>query len=94
MKYSVKITSSGRHILWCDRNWFETTGEPVYIYTEEEAKAVVKQLKKHYIFNATIISETGLETKVMDVPTPVKKEVTEHPLKALFHSKLSNLKKI
>lgn len=91
MKYSVKLNGSGRHILWCDKNWFETAESPLYIFSEEEAKSTALQLRKHYIFNVSLVPEKGEEIPFVVAPKPVDntKEMNyREEIKSIFHSKL------
>ena len=79
MLYTIKLGKDYiRYILDCDEHWFETTSAPTYIYTYEQAKAVVKQLKSHYVWMATIIGQDGSE-EICDSYVLHKKE--EQPKK-------------
>lgn len=59
--YSVKLPSTGKYILWCDECWYETTPVPNCNFTEEQAKAIVKQLRNHYTYNAIVVDKDGVE---------------------------------
>ncbi len=59
--YSVKTARNGRYIVWCDEHWYETMPAPNPVYTKEEAEAIVKQLKNHYVYTAFLVDEDGNE---------------------------------
>lgn len=86
MNYAVKVNGTGRFIKWCNKNWFETDETPMYIFSKKEAEDVINQLKKHYIFKASIVSQDGIEE---DMSTPIKKmEFTPNVPEGLFNKKI------
>lgn len=71
MLYSIKIKSSGRYILWCDKCWYQTSGEECRLFSKEEAEKIAKLLESHYVYAVTI--SNGEET--YDIPGETKKPV-------------------
>lgn len=69
--YSVKLPNSGKYIAWCDEHWYEVTELPNPIYTKEQAEAVVKQMRNHYVYNAVLVDSDGNEL-VKKKPNPIK----------------------
>lgn len=63
--YSVKIynkkTNTSRYILWCDERWYETCSFDNRIFTYEQAKTVVEQMKNHYQYHVSIVGDNGEE---------------------------------
>ena len=57
----LKYTPSTRYLTWIDNNWYETTDVPMYLFTEEQIPAIEKQMRSHYIYHATFVSEDGTE---------------------------------
>ncbi len=62
--YKVKVYD-GRFLKWCDDIWFETTKKEPQLFTLDEAKRKVKLLRKHYIYNAKIVTSTDEEVENM-----------------------------
>jgi len=82
--YTIKILTD-RYIKWCDECWFETGKAPLYIFSYDEALTIVKQLKKHYIYQAELVSENG-DSEIIDSIT--KKTLTEQPKKTITKLRL------
>jgi hypothetical protein len=89
--YSIKINKTGRYVQNCDKNWYETTGGPLYLWTKPEANAIAKQLRAHYVYDVTISNgdETyrhtlkgGNEQEVAVAVKPVMKKNFKITLKA------------
>lgn len=62
--YSVKVTATGRYIKHCDECWYETCGGELRLYTKEQAEAIAKQMRNHYVYKVTI--SNGEETYDVD----------------------------
>lgn len=78
--YSVKCPNTGKYIVWCDECWYETTTFPNPIYTKEQAEAIVKQMRNHYVYNAVLVDSNGKEL-VEKLPNPMKEA---EPQKSFF----------
>ena len=60
--YSVKINKSGRYVRYCDDCWYETATVELNLFTKEMAEEIVKQMRKHYVYDVTI--SNGTDTRV------------------------------
>ena len=70
--YPIRINKTGRYLKYCDEHWYETDSEPTMKYTEAECNRLLKQLKNHYVYDATI---EGLEPKVeVKVEAPAQED--------------------
>ena len=58
--YSVRL-KSGRYILNCDDNWYETCDYDNRFFTKEEALKIKDQLIHHFQYYAVLCSEDGEE---------------------------------
>ncbi len=58
--YSVQVKATGRYIVHCDENWYEATKEELRIFTKEQAEAIAKQMRNHYVYS--VIISNGEET--------------------------------
>lgn len=58
--YSIKNVKTNRYITHCDENWYEATAGEIRLFTKEEAEAIAKQLRNHYVYNVVI--SNGTET--------------------------------
>lgn len=59
--YAIKINRSGRFIQWVNDRWYETDKEPSYIFSREECDKLFAQLRKHYVYDITIVDADGNE---------------------------------
>jgi len=57
--YAIKISKTGRYINYCDKCWYETINEPVYLYSYEQAKEIALQMREHYVYRVELISKDG-----------------------------------
>ena len=64
MLYTVRINKTGRHIDWCDDHWYGTQKEPSYQFDEAQCKVVAEYLKRHYVYDITLIDEEGHENRM------------------------------
>ena len=84
--YPIRFNKTGKYLKYCDEHWYETDSAPTMKYTEQECRALVKQLKNHYVYDVTI---EGLEPVVDVKPvekTSIKKGSIAH-LKELMKKK-------
>lgn len=58
--YTVRINTSGRYVKDCDECWYETEANPVPRYTRKRAEEIMRQLDKHYVYEAT--ASNGIDT--------------------------------
>lgn len=58
--YYIKIDRTGRYVARCDENWYETEPLPIPRYTKSQADDIVKQMRKHYVYDVTV--SNGTET--------------------------------
>lgn len=87
VKYTVRINyknGSHRFVKWCDEHWFETTHEPRYDYTLQEAQRICWLMRKHYVSNIAILGTDG-SAKEMGLPTK-QTAPKETPKKNMFFS--------
>lgn len=83
--YAIKINKTGRYLLWCDDNWYETSSYASYRFTQEQADIIRKQLKKHYVYYVTLEAEaTEEKPKTAKTETTVAKK---SPFKLKFGKK-------
>ena len=60
MNYGIKLQSCNRHIVWCDKHWYETDNGACYPFASlQEALDAIKQLVDHYVFHVTLVSSEG-----------------------------------
>ena len=71
--YKVKV-HEGRFLKWCDDTWFETTDKEPQLYTLDEANKMVKLLRKHYIYNAKIVTSNDEEAQNIENNPETEKE--------------------
>lgn len=75
--YSIKNVKTNRYIIHCDENWYEATENEVRLFTKEQAEAIAKQMRSHYVYN--IVISNGTETyeygKKKSEPAKVTKNV-------------------
>lgn len=84
--YPIKINKTGRYIVHCDENWYETDSVPAMKFTKQECDSIVKQLKNHYVYSVTIEGlEPVIDVKPVEVKT-IKKGSIAH-LKELMKRK-------
>lgn len=55
--YNIKIGE--RYLLWIDDHWYETSANPSLTLTKEEAIYALNLLKKHYVYNADVLTING-----------------------------------
>ena len=68
--YSVKIKATGKYVRHCDDCWYETSSDELRLYTKEEAEAVAKKMRKHYVYTVEI--SDGTETyEVSSLKKPI-----------------------
>ena len=71
--YSVKVTATGRYITHCDECWYETCGGELRLYTKEQAEAIAKQMRNHYVYKVTISNgEETYEVSAFTKPSMAK----------------------
>ena len=58
--YSIQIKATGKYVKYCDNCWYETSIEPWPFYTKEQAEAVAKKMREHYVYD--VIISNGTET--------------------------------
>ncbi len=58
--YSIKNVKTNRYIIHCDENWYEATAGEMRLFTKEEADAIAKQLRQHYVYDVVI--SNGVDT--------------------------------
>ena len=64
VKYIVRINyknGSHRFVKWCDERWFESTHEPAYILSKQQAEQICFLMGKHYMKDLTIMGTDGSE---------------------------------
>lgn len=86
MLYAIKINKTNRYITYCDKCWYETTANPIYLFTKEQAEEIVNTMRNHYVYVSTIISEDGKEVITKNFL------VKENPMTATTAPKKSILK--
>jgi len=79
--YAIKVSKSKRYISYCDKCWYETTKEPLYIYSYEKAQEIAKQMREHYVYCVEIVSKDGsieivdtFNKNPMAIPQPIVKK--------------------
>lgn len=98
VKYTVRINyKSGNHrfVKWCDEHWFESTHEPVYIFSEQQAEQICFLMGKHYIKDLTILGTDGSEQAMGLANRKKNKQVSapkEEVKKSIFSLNKSMLK--
>lgn len=53
-KYSILITGTGRYVRHCDECWYSTSTEEICQYTRQQALAVARQMRSHYVYDVII----------------------------------------
>ena len=56
--YSVRINKTGKYVKYCDDCWYEVIGEEVRLFIKERAEEIVKQMRRHYVYDVTISNGT------------------------------------
>lgn len=83
--YTVRINTSGRYVKDCDDCWYETEAEAIPRYTKERAEEILRQLDKHYVYEAT--ASNGIDTFTKTLKPQKNEPVT---LKKNFKIKLKH----
>ena len=85
--YAIRINKGGRFVTWCDEHWYEASNEPFYNFTHEEAVAIAKQMKSHYVYDVTLIDRDGNEERIC------RNAQKENPMKEFLNAKKSFFRK-
>lgn len=56
--YSVRINKTGKYVKYCDDCWYEVIGEELRLFSKDRAQEIVKQMRKHYVYDVTISDGT------------------------------------
>lgn len=70
--YSIKNKKTGRYVIHCDENWYEATENEVHLFTKEQAEAIAKQLREHYVYHVIISNGDETYEYGKKIPEPVK----------------------
>lgn len=84
MLYCIKIVKSGRYITYCDDCWYEAAKEPIYIFTEEEAREIAKKMKNHYVYQVDIIGSDNSRIFLNEKKNPMVEETKPAERKNIF----------
>ena len=84
--YGIRINKTGRYITWCDEHWYETSDEPFYGFSHEDAVAIAKQLKSHYVYDVTLVDNDNNEERIC-------KAAKNNPMKEIATVKKSFFRK-
>ncbi len=55
--FCIKINN--RYLEWYSDNWYGTTDEPLYIFSEDDLEEIMDRLIEHYVYRFTAISKDG-----------------------------------
>lgn len=86
--YSIKINKTGRYVSHCDDCWYETCDTGMGRYTKEQAAAIVKQMRRHYVYDMTVSNGTDTQTYGLKPQKPVEANVKPAGTKKNFIVKL------
>ena len=80
--YAIKINKTGRYICHCDKCWYETSGtNPLYVFSQDEARKVANQMKEHYVYSLTIEGQDGTTENVYHLATERPQVIEAAPAK-------------
>ena len=85
--FAVRINGKIRYVSYCDECWYETTENPIYIFTEQEARKIAQQMKSHYVYDISVIAEDGttvFSTKKNPMTVETEKITTAKSFKKKF----------
>jgi len=74
-------TPSNRYLQWMDDCWYETTNEPVHIFSSNDIEKLKKQLMSHYIYRAAFVYRNGTEEVWDDINKKQVKQIKTNGLK-------------
>lgn len=97
--YSVRINKTGKYVKYCDDCWYEVIGEELRLFSKDRAQEIVKQMRKHYVYDVTISDGTdtvrydlqsGFARKAKKAPVCGKTKATRRKLEELMNKFKNN----
>lgn len=81
MLYTLKL-KSGAYVRHCDDCWYETSSVPLCIFSIDQAKTIAEKMKKHHVYQMSIVDNDGniiedidLRTKITIVTEPISQPI-------------------